>query len=243
MTDLCYLCGKPASKPLELASTFTSHSSCKVPKSDKMCDRCHSTIAGEQKQMWYWNEGKGKWSKLFGRSLSRIYQGETLIAPTVEGDKEGLPIVKNLLTRADIRSFLVNPPEPPFTLAIAETGQKHILPWAQEAESKTLFPVQFELDTLYLNHADFLKLLNNYEFLMGLGFSKTEIDSGDYRSDRLMKVMGDEFFAREEVIALHRGSRLLQLVSFVAVASEVPEPAQKSETIVPVGETLQLSLF
>jgi hypothetical protein len=214
MADLCYLCGKPATKPLELKDSFTSHSQCRIPTSNKMCDRCHSTIAGDQKQLWYWNEGKNKWSKLWGRSLSRIYQGDKLLAPVIEGEKEGLPIVKNLLTRVELRGFLLNPPQPPFTIAIAESGQKHILPWAQEALNRVIFPVQFELDTVYIVYAQFTVLLGFYEQMMTLGFSKTEIDTGDYRSDRLMQNL-EIWEPLEEVIAPMRGTRLLQLISFV----------------------------
>jgi hypothetical protein len=123
MVDLCYLCGNPATRSLELKDTFTSHSACKVPNSNKMCDRCHTSIAGEEKQLWYWNEGKNKWSKMWGRSLSRVYAKDKLIAPTIEGihteGNDTFPIVKNLLSRADIRNFLINPPCPPFTIAIA----------------------------------------------------------------------------------------------------------------------------
>lgn len=218
MPELCYLCANPATKPLELASTFTSHSACKVPTSTKMCDRCYSSIAGEQKQMWYWNEKANKWSKVWGRSLSRVYLGEKLVAPLIEGEREGLPVVQNLLTRADIRNWLLHPPTPPFTIVIAESGQKHILPWAVEAHSKSVFPVQFELDTLYINHSQFTALLEAYEKLMGMGFSKTEIDSGEYRSDRLMKIIGDEWFALEDCIKQQRGTRLLELISFVGVS-------------------------
>jgi hypothetical protein len=181
-----------------------------------MCHRCHSTIAGDQKQLWYWNKNKNKWSKLWGRSLSRIYLGDRLIHPTIEGEKEGLPIVKNLLARVELRDYLLNPPQPPFTIAIAESGQKHILPWAQEALNRVIFPVQFELDTLIVIHNQFTVLLGIYEELMALGFSKIEIDSGDYRSDRLMQNL-QQWEPLEAKISLMRGTRLLQLISFVSI--------------------------
>jgi hypothetical protein len=186
-----------------------------------MCDRCYSTISGDQKQLWYWNDGKGKWSKLWGRSLSRVYQGDRLIAPIIEGTytegKDTFPVVKNLLTRVEIREFLLNPPEPPFTIAIAESGQKHIIPWALKAQDKSFFPVLFELDTVYIDHR-FREYLQVYEQLLSLGFSKSEIDSGDYRSDRLMKVF-DQYWELEEQIAAIRGTRLMALLNYVSVVS------------------------
>lgn len=218
MRSHCYLCAKPASNPLELSNSFTMHSSAKCPDSKVMCDRCYSTISGNQKQLWYFNPNKDKWSKLWGRSLSRVYQGDTLIAPVIDGEytegKDTFPIVKNLLTRVEIREFLLNPPEPPFTIAIAESGQKHIIPWALEAQSRDLFPVQFELDTIYIDNR-FRELLAVYEKLLKLEFSKSEIDSGEYRSDRLMKVF-DQYWELEDQVKEIRGTRLMQLISYVA---------------------------
>ena len=217
----CYLCAKPGTNPLELSNTFTMHSSAKCPDSKMMCNRCYSTISGGQKQLWYWNKGKGKWSKLWGRSLSRVYQGDRLIAPIIEGTytegKDTFSIVKNLLTRVEIREFLLNPPDPPFTIAIAESGQKHIIPWALEAQDKSFFPVLFELDTVYIDHR-FRAYLQVYEQLLSLGFSKSEIDSGDYRSDRLMKVF-DQYWELEEQIAAIRGTRLMALLNYVSIVS------------------------
>ena len=232
MPDLCYLCGKPATLPLKLADSFTAHSACKVPTSDKMCDRCNETINGETKLLWYWNEGKGKWSRLWGRSLSRLYQGDTLVCPTIgELHTEGkltAPIVTELATREQMRGWLVNPPEPPFTIAIAESGQKHILPWAQEGHDRDYFPVQFELDSLWIDRAQFAEILNSYESLMGLGFSKTESASGQYHSDRLMRAWG-RYEAYDGKLTSWRGSRLLDLVGHVAQKSNEIEPDLKTE--------------
>ena len=246
----CYLCAKPGSNPLGLSNSFTMHSSAKCPQSKLLCDRCYSTISGNQKQLWYWNQSKDKWSKLWGRSLSRVYQGDRLIAPIIEGthteSKDTFLVVKNLLTRVEIREYLLNPPQPPFTIAIAESGQKHIIPWALEAQSKDFFPVQFELDTVYID-ARFKEFLTSYEELMTLGFSKAEIDSGDYRSERLIKVF-DKYWEFEEKIARIRGTRLIQLISYVAQMLDVPLtleveiPAILTQAKVP-DKPLQLSLF
>ncbi|MFM8006270.1 MAG: hypothetical protein ACKO86_15295 [Dolichospermum sp.] len=219
------------------------HSSAKCPKSKVLCDRCYSTISGNQKQLWYWNEGKNKWSKLWGRSLSRVYQNDKLIAPVIEGTytegKDTFSVAKNLLTRVEIREFLLNPPDPPFTIAIAESGQKHIIPWAIEAQSRELFPVQFELDTVYVSDR-FKDLLSTYESLLGLGFSKSEIDTGDYRSDKLMKVF-DQYCDLDEIINKVRNTRLLQLISYVAQTPDTQDVIKNKvevEQKLPVTEKL-----
>lgn len=217
MGDCCYLCGKPATKSLKLKDSFTAHSVARVPTSDKMCDRCDWSI---NLRCFYFNPNKQKWGKLFSRNWSWLFQRDKLIAPKIEEThtegKDTLEIVSELPTRAQLREWLINPPEPPFTLAIAESGQKHILFLAQEAHNRDIFPVQFELDTLHLDRKKFTALVQNYEALMALDFSKSEIDSGDYRSDRLLKSF-EQWESLEKQIAFFRGSRLFQLVSFVAV--------------------------
>jgi hypothetical protein len=79
-----------------------------------------------------------------------------------------------------------------------------------------VFPIQFELDTIYIDRR-FKEFLAIYEQLLKLEFSKTEIDSGDYRSDRLMKVF-DQYWDLEEKIKIIRGTRLMQLISYVALS-------------------------
>ncbi|MFM6158581.1 MAG: hypothetical protein ACKPE3_37275, partial [Sphaerospermopsis kisseleviana] len=64
----------------------------------------------------------------------------------------------------------------------------------------------------------FKKYLQIYEQLLNLGFSKSEIDSGDYRSDRLMKVF-DQYWELEEQIAPIRGTRLMALINYVSFQS------------------------
>lgn len=214
----CYLCGNPATKPLQLKDTFTSHNVCRVPTSNKMCDRCAWCIP---LRCFYYNEAKGKWSKLFSRNWSWFILGDKLVSPIIEGEhtegKDTLPVVKNLATRIEIKEWLLNPPTPPFTIAIAESGQKHILHWAKVAQSQEVFPVQFELDTVFVTTDEFQPILAAYESLMKMDFSKIEIESGEYSSARLMKVLGnEEFEVYERAIASYRGTRLLQLVGYVA---------------------------
>ena len=249
MPDLCYLCGKPATLPLQLKDSFTAHSVCKVPTSSMMCDLCNAAINGDEKQLWYWNESKGKWSPIWGRSLSRLYQGEHLLSPTIEGERtekgKTFPVVSDLSTRAQMRGWLLNPPAPPFTIAIAESGQKHILPWAQEGLDRNYVPVQFELESLWIDRAEFADLLGHFEALMGLEFSKTEILSGEYHSDRLMRAIG-QYLPHDDAVARYRGGRLLQLVNHVAQKPEaLPEPAIDHPPA-PVAEPVregQLALF
>jgi len=221
--NYCYLCAAPnAGKPLVLKDSFTAHSSARCPDSKHLCDRCAWVIP---LRAFYWNEAKGKYSTLFARGWSWLLSADDAYGSYpkfgnqhTEGGNT-LEIVDRLPTRAQIRTWLLDPPKPPFTICIAESGQKHILPWALEATNRDYFPVQFELDTLHIYRSAFTHLLTRYEELMAMGFSKTEINSGNYRSDKLAKCIS-EYAACEAVIAAKRGNRLLDLVSYVAKVSE-----------------------
>jgi hypothetical protein len=163
------------------------------------------------------------------------------------GKPSTYPVLSGVPKRIEVREWLINPPEPPFTIAIAESGQKHILYLAQEGYSRDCFPVQFEMDTLQIELKTFSALLENYELLLIEEFSKTEIDSGCYRPDRILKCF-ERWQELDSAIAPYRNggkaSRLLQLVSFVAIKPEYIAPAkpisakQKEE-----GKLGQLSLF
>ena len=198
---------------------------------------------------YYWNEnkvGKGKkekgdWSKIYSRNWSWLYHGDRLIAPIFNGEKEGLPIVSELPTRELIREWLVNPPEPPFTIAIAESGQKHILFLAPEAHSKEMFPVQFELDTIVIKRQEFTVLLDSYESLMNLGATKTEITSGQYKSQFLLTQLSN-YGKYDDYIATYRGSRLLELIEYVAKKKEKNTDIEKGYCV-QAEKPDQLTLF
>ena len=213
----CYLCADSnATKPLALKDTFTSHNTARCPDSKHLCDRCAWCIP---LRAFYWNETKKKYSAIYSRNWSWLFssvESFPKIGDKLTEGKDTLQVVTELPTRILIREWLINPPAPPFTICIAESGQKHILPWALEANSRDYFPVQFELDTLHIYRSSFTHLLNCYEALMQMEFSKTEINSGDYRSDRLAKHY-HEYSSFESVIENKRGSRLLGLISYVAV--------------------------
>jgi hypothetical protein len=213
----CYLCAAPnASKPLALRDTFTSHNAARCPDSKYLCDRCAWCIP---LRAFYWNETKGKYSAIYSRNWSWLLNGDNSypkFGDAITEGKDTLQVVTELPTRILLREWLRQPPAPPFTICIAESGQKHILPWALEANSRDYFPVQFELDTLHIYRSTFTHLLTRYEELMAMGFSKTEINSGNYRSDKLAKCIS-EYASCEAVIAANRGNRLLDLVSYVAI--------------------------
>lgn len=218
MPDFCYLCGAtPATKPKAtiLKDSFTQHSRAKFPTSNYLCGRCTWVLP---LRLNYYNSNSGKEVKLFARCWSWLLSaGES--HPTIEDDW-----VKDLPNRATIRRWLLEPPEPPFTIAIAESGQKHILPFSQEAHNRDFFPVLFEHDLFFINRQNFAERLAQYEFLLGLGVTKTEINSGQYKGQNLFKLSANtEFWAIDESLAEIRKTRFFELVGYVAISQLADE--------------------
>lgn len=264
MANHCYYCARPNSdRPLQISPSFTAGGLVKVPHSGVMCDRCHGIMFGDIQRVWYHNKDEDRWVSLYLRGIHQLWQGDTLLHPQLgapsehtqvsasgnKGKPATYPVLSGVPKRTEVREWLINPPEPPFTIAIAESGQKHILFLAQEGFSREAFPVQFEMDTLQIVRADFVALLDTYETLLNLGFSKTEIDSGNYRPDRILKCF-EQWQELDNAIAQHRSggtaSRLLQLVSFVAIKPEYVEPsitAKPEPKPIEQPRQGQLSLF
>jgi len=223
----CYLCAtSPATQPLNLSHSFTAHSTAKCPSSNNLCDRCAWVIPLRLK---YYNPNSKKEVMLFSRNWSWLLS-EKENHPKIEGDR-----VSELPPRSLIRKWLLDPPEPPFTICIAESGQKHILPWSKQANSKEYFPVTFELDTVFIDRSKFTENIENYEYLLSLGLTKTEINTGQYKSQNLLKLISNEKFKEtEEIIKELRGSRLFELIGYVAV---VPNTEDNDQSILSISET------
>lgn len=251
----CYLCGNsPAESPLILKDTFTGFSLARCPASDRLCSRCDYAL---NLRAWYWNPTKSAWVILYARNWSWLQsQGESFpcIGEIRHDPKGSFPVVSALPTRIQIRQWLIDPPEPPFTICIAESGQKHTYPWAQAAQSREYFPVQFELDTLFLERKTFREILSDFEDLLALGFTKTEILAREFKSEPLSRNL-QAWFRLQDRLELHHGTRLFELAGYIAQRptieppSTVPQPKEKPKCPESTDSTnartkpMQLSLF
>lgn len=153
-------------------------------------------------------------------------------------------------TRAEIRDILLEPPEPPFVLCIAESGQKHLTFRVQVAYSRDGYPVQVEETRVCVERPVLAEWLNAVETLYTV-FSKEEIKTGRYGQNRIKQFGMAKFQEVEARVAGHRGTRLFDLAVFVAQKREIevpaPEPEKKEEIctttstqMIPLG---QLALF
>lgn len=130
-------------------------------------------------------------------------------------------------TRAELREILLSPPEPPFVICAAVSGQKWLHIKAQVAYSRDNYPVQLE-DTIVIVQLDMLaKILEPMEELYTAGFRKSaykdmpgEIEDGAYESWKIQKFGIERWDELEAKIAPWRGTRIFRLALFVAQKKE-----------------------
>lgn len=138
-------------------------------------------------------------------------------------------------TRAEIRGLLLDPPEPPFVLCIAVSGQKHLHFRAQVAYSRDGYPVQMEETSVCVWRRPLAEWMEAIESLYTV-FSKEEIRTGRYSQGRIKQYGLEKFQEVEAGLAPHRGTRLFDLAVFVA--QKIEEPAAEPEKEDPCITTL-----
>jgi hypothetical protein len=89
--------------------------------------------------------------------------------------------------RAQWRELLLSPPKSPFLFCITSTGQKNILFKSKISYSRSHFFVQYDDETLLINHQIFRDVFFIFEELYHAGFSKDEIISGNYHQVNIRK--------------------------------------------------------
>jgi CRISPR type IV-associated protein Csf1 len=127
--------------------------------------------------------------------------------------------------RPQVKDLLLNPPEPPFVICIAVSGQKWIHFKSQVNYSREAFSVNLEEGQVKVEPAKLRTMLETIEYLYAV-FSKEEILSGRYNQKRIKDFGMDRFSKNEDLITELRGSRLFGLAVFVAQKQEKPEPQE-----------------
>jgi CRISPR type IV-associated protein Csf1 len=114
--------------------------------------------------------------------------------------------------------LVLSPPEPPFIALIAVSGQKHLAFRARVALGKSMFPVQFESERLWVRRENLEETLTIYEKLLALGCSKTAVDTGKYKYSRLKEhwVEIERLETELQSMRYGRGSAGFSLVGFIA---------------------------
>ncbi len=125
-------------------------------------------------------------------------------------------------TRADWRETLLNPPEPPFVMCLAVSGQKHLSFKAPVNLDRRMFTVMLEEQAIHVMPEKLEYLLEAVEALY-IYFSKQEITTGRYSQHRIKECGLRQWEELEGRLEYWRGRPLFDLALFVAQKREKPE--------------------
>lgn len=117
--------------------------------------------------------------------------------------------------KAELKEALLDPPDPPFVICVAVSGQKHLHFRARMAYARGLFPVQFEETLVWVEPRSLEPLVRTVEELCAV-FTKEEVRTGRYLQERIRRFGLKRFREAEGKVAPHRGTRLFDLAVFVA---------------------------
>lgn len=123
-------------------------------------------------------------------------------------------------SRPEIQKICLSPPEPPFLLTIAVSGQKWLHFKTKINYNNTAFTVAFEDMLTTVIPIQFATMTKYIELLYNGGFTKDEILSGKYNSSRILAYNLIRFMEHEEKIRDYRGSRQFELAVFLTQKKE-----------------------
>lgn len=142
-------------------------------------------------------------------------------------------------TRDRTREVLLDPPKTyPWLLSIAVSGQKHISFPGKVVRSPRNIWVLLEQIPIQIPETGIGHILAPVEELYSAGFSKAEIQSGQYLQNRIRSAGLSWWREREEIIAPLRGSQLFELAVFVSQKQERGDD-QCSTDLTPTTKTQQ----
>lgn len=193
----CFLCGEPIQEGIPtkhvFSDVFTDWNRSKYPIGTHVCPACSFTILTNPK----------------GRVSLRNFS-------FVAADKLYLP------NRIEMRQFLIEPPNPPFLIVLAVSQKKHLAFKGTVSYSRDIFTVMLEETEVIINRKEFARLLEVVEHFL-FAFTKTEITTGEYNQQRVLKFGIDRWEWFEEQVKPYRGTELLNVVMFVAQKVEREE--------------------
>lgn len=127
-----------------------------------------------------------------------------------------------IASREDLKSSIINPPQPPFMIIVAESKKKHLAYKSEINYQRHDISVLFEETRLYVKPKHFDNLIDIIETLLR-EFSKTEILSGRFNQSRIIKFGRNAWLAAENKISHLRNTREFNLAVYLAKAPEKEE--------------------
>jgi CRISPR type IV-associated protein Csf1 len=198
---LCWLCGAELSgqgvpRDQVLKDSFMDLDKCASPLSPHLCPPC----------AWSFSErvvlpGRDKPQRL--RNYSHfVVQGRWFCLS--KGQKR------------EMQQILLHPPEGEWLAVLSVSGQKHLIFRAPVSVGAHVCAVQFEEQRLTYAPAALDSVLTTIQSLLALGFSKTEIETGQYSAARFLKAGLAAWQNLESQLRAPRGAPLFLLALFLA---------------------------
>lgn len=180
-SDRCYLCGGPTDadawrKTDAITPLYTSHWTAAEQASDAICWPCKALSIPET-----WNAFIPTLPRADPPKTGIRYSWRNYSHLVADGLYENP-------TRAEWRTWLLDPPAPPFVAVITTSGQKQLLFRATIARDRAGFPLQLEDRPFWVDRGTFANVLADLEALYALGYSKASIASGAYSSGLILKL-------------------------------------------------------
>ena len=122
----------------------------------------------------------------------------------------------HLVTKADKAKITYLLQENPQIVCLAESGQKHIL-----FKHKIGFWQLEETNDIKPNLELFNKIMQTAQELLELGFSQTEIISGQYIQNRILKADIKVWKNLEDILKEYRGSKIFDFTTFLLHKKEL----------------------
>lgn len=196
---VCWVCGGPSTRGAIrwkwAGANFTGQNRVRCPASDHVCEACIVVMAGKPPNT------ERMWTHLVdGREHVRVNKGSKPV----------------------MRAFLRRKHTAPWFAAIADSGQKHIIPWAPvNAPHQPGGAVLFEESLVELpRDAEGWALLDEIAEALTDGLTKEEIGRGEY-GPRAWTLLGAERMrALEDAWSPLRGSSWFDLATWLAQRDE-----------------------
>ncbi|MBA2878028.1 hypothetical protein HNR63_001082 [Anoxybacillus kamchatkensis] len=193
----CFLCGETIQEGIAtkhvFSDVFTDWNRSRYPIGTHVCPACSFTILTNPK------------NRTSLRNFSFVAE-----------EKLHLP------NRVEMRQFLVEPPEPPFLIVLAVSQKKHLAFKGTVSYNREIYTVMLEETEVIINRKEFTRLLAIVERFL-FAFTKTEVQTGQYNQQRVLKFGIDRWEWFEEQVKPYRGTELLNVVMFVAQKVEREE--------------------
>lgn len=204
----CWQCGAPTSRGLEvqdwMGSNYTSQNRTRSPAAEHVCEACvficsrTSPVPGRE----------AKEGKKFGgnyRNYSHLYDAGRYLNAS-KGEKPA------------ILAFLRGPKVGPWFAAIADSGQKHVIPWTP-VNLAGRGRVMFDETEIALPNAEGWALVDDMAALLTAGATKEEIAEGTY-GPRVWTLCREQMEAFEARWGGQRGPAWFALALWLAQRDE-----------------------